>query len=46
VKEQLKTQKKAPEDTNEDEAVAILQSQLRSEAEWLRLFPGKQDIHI
>jgi hypothetical protein len=32
---------KNPADADEDQSLALIQAQLRSESEWMRLFPGK-----
>ncbi|KEJ82821.1 Surp module family protein [Oxytricha trifallax] len=50
-KEQMRQQQagqiaKKPIEDDEDEALNYLQTQLRSEAEWLRLFPGKLNIKV
>ncbi len=35
------TAPKKPAEADEDESLALIQAQLRSESEWMRLFPGK-----
>ena len=35
------TAPKKPSEADEDESLALIQATLRSESEWMRLFPGK-----
>ena len=37
---------KKPGEADEDESLALIQSQLRSESEWMRLFPGKLNLNL
>jgi hypothetical protein len=40
------TAPKKPGEADEDESLALIQAQLRSESEWMRLFPGKLSLAL